>query len=238
MENMSIQHSEKFLGSEIYKDNVYIAVSNGSGVSDLFLKMGIDNIVEGGKTMNPSTEDFISAFKKFNAKNIVVFPNNSNIIMTAKQASEIYKDANVIVIPTTSIAQCYSGLSMVDYDKDIDEQIKVINEQISNLKTIELTYSIRDCVIDDIHISKGDYIALCEKNILAVDKTKVKTLINAIKNLEDINSKEVVTVIYGKDVTIEEIDRLKKYFSTELPWIEMGLINGSQEIYSFIITIE
>ena len=238
MENMSVQHSELSLENVIEKENVYIAVSNGTGISNQFLEMGVDYIVEGGQTMNPSTEDFISAFKKFKAKNIIVFPNNSNIIMTAKQSSEIYKDANVIVIPTKSIAQCYSGLSMVDYDRSINEQIEVIEEQINNVKTVEVTYSIRDCVIDNLQVKNGDYIAISEKKVLSVSQMKVETLINAIKSIENIDFNEVVTIIYGKDVTDDEISLLEKHFLDEFPWVEMGLINGGQDVYSFIVAVE
>ena len=159
MENMSVQHSETTLNEEDsdedieFKETTIVAVSSGEGISDLFKEMGVDYIVSGGQTMNPSTDDFLLAFEKLNTNNIIVFPNNSNIIMAAKQAAANYDKANVIVIETKTIAQCYSALSLIG-EGDLDTVLQSIEMALSNVTSLEVTYAIRDSKIDEFDIKE------------------------------------------------------------------------------------
>ena len=239
MENMSVQHSESSLTeNKEYKENAYVVVSNGEGISEVFKDMGVDYIVEGGQTMNPSTDDFLKAFAKLNAKNIFVFPNNGNIILAAKQAAENYTEANVIVIETKSIAQCYSAFTMLDSEQSVEEQLEIINMQINSVGVVEVTYSIRDSEIGDYKIRKGDYLALSGKDLIAVSSSKIDCVVEAFKKYEDIEAKEVVTIIYGKKVTHSELEKIEEMIKEMYSWMEVGFIEGKQDIYNFIIAIE
>ncbi len=241
MENMSVQHSEIKVEEtkKEHKKYAIVAVSSGSGITNAFISMGCDEIVSGGQTMNPSSEDFISAFKKLDAENIYVFPNNSNIIMAAKQAAENYKDANVVVINTKSIAECYSALTMLDYSSDnVDEIVDNFNMTIENVTSASVTYAIRDTVVDNVEIKKDDYMAIVGKKIVAANTDKLEVVKQLFANVEDFEDKEVITIIYGKDVSEEEKQELLSYLNETYADKEFGEVDGNQDIYSFIISIE
>ena len=244
MENMSVQHSElESIPTEVapkeHKKFAVVAVSSGEGITSSYKELGADEIVSGGQTMNPSSEDFIEAFKRLDAENIIVFPNNKNIIMAAKQAAEAYEDANVVVIETKSIAECYSALTMLDYSSDdlntIVDDFKMV---IDNVVDGSITYAIRDSQIDGIDIKKDDFMAFIKGHIVASNPNKVEAVKELFNKVEDIEDKEVVTLIYGKDVTDEEKTQVMEFLSTSFPSIEVGEIDGLQDIYSFIISIE
>ena len=243
MENMSVQHSEvstvETLPKKEHQKFAVVAVSSGQGISDAFKSMGCDEIVSGGQTMNPSSADFIEAFKKLDAENIFVFPNNSNIIMAAKQAAENYEDANVIVIETKSIAECYSALTMLDYSSDDAESIADdFKMTIENVTAASVTYAIRDSEIDGVEIKTNDYMAIVGKKIVAANPSKVEIVKDLFAKVEQIEYKEVVTLIYGLDVTEQEKQEVVSYLNETYPYIEIGEVEGKQDIYSFIIAIE
>ena len=243
MENMSVQHSELSDTHEDpkreHKKYAVVAVSSGEGISNAFKAMGCDEIVSGGQTMNPSSEDFINAFKKLDAENIIVFPNNGNIIMAARQAAENYDDAKVVVIPTKSIAECYSALTMLDFSSDdLDTIVEEFQSTIDNVTTASVTYSIRDSFIDDVEIKKDDYMAIIGKKIVAANPSKIEVVKQLFTKVEDIRWKEVVTLIYGIDVTEEEKEEVVEYLNAAYPDLEIGELDGKQDIYSFIISIE
>ena len=216
-----------------------IAVANGVGLVNAFKEMGTDEVVSGGQTMNTSTQDFIKAFDKVNADNIIVFPNNGNILLAANQAKDIYTKSNIYVIPTKTIAQGYSAQSMINYDSDdINEILSELNEAINNVSTLEVTYSIRDCVINDIKISKGDYICLYNNELIASDKDRISAIKKAFRAIPDMSSKEVLTVLKGRDVPIQECDELKEIAEAFNSYMEVYLVDGMQDIYSYIIGIE
>ena len=243
MENMSVQHSELSDTHEEpkreHKKYAVVAVSSGEGISNAFKTMGCDEIVSGGQTMNPSSEDFINAFKKLDAENIIVFPNNGNIIMAARQAAENYEEANVVVIPTKSIAECYSALTMLDFSSDdLDTIVEEFQSTIDNVTAASVTYSIRDSFIDDVEIKKDDYMAIIGKKIVAANPSKIEVVKQLFTKVEDIRWKEVVTLIYGIDVTEEEKEEVVAYLNAAYPDLEIGELDGKQDIYSFIISIE
>ena len=239
MENMSVQHSESTTQKEEkeFKEIAYVAVASGEGICELFEEMGVDYVVSGGQTMNPSTEDFIKAFDSLNCNNIIVFPNNSNIIMAAKQAAANYSKAIVTVIETKSIAECYSAISMI-YDAPLEELVEVFESAVENATSLEVTYSIRDTQIDEFDIKKGDYLGFVDHKLKAVNASKIDTVIDLLDSVEDIDMKEVLTIFYGNDVDSEELALLIDKINAKFNWIEVGSIEGKQDIYSYIITLE
>ena len=241
MENMSVQHSESTLSEPEeemeYKETTIVAVSSGDGISELFKGMGVDCVVSGGQTMNPSTDDFLAAFNKLNTKNIIVFPNNSNIIMAAKQAAENYDKANVVVIETKTIAQCYSALSLLG-EEDLDSMLSSIEMALSNVTSFEVTYAIRDSKIDEFDIKENDFLGFVNHKMATVSKTKLDSIKDLFNTLEDLEEKEVVTILYGSDVTEEEIEEVINYIESTYNWMEVGAISGGQKVYSFIIAVE
>ena len=241
MENMSVQHSEGTVLESVeekeFKETTIVAVSSGDGISNLFSEMGVDYVVTGGQTMNPSTNDFIEAFESLNTANIIVFPNNSNIIMAAKQAAEQYTKANVIVIETKSIAQCYSALSLI-CEENLDSMLEVIQEAISGAISYEVTYAVRDSLIDEFDIKKDDYLGFKDHKLTAVAKTKLDTIKDLLERTNNIDEKGVFTILYGKDVSMDDLEEIESFINKTYPWIEVGSIYGGQDVYSFIICLE
>lgn len=215
-----------------------VAVATGDGLINAFKEMGVDYVVEGGQSMNPSAEDFTKGFDLLNAENIIVFPNNSNIVLTAEQAAKYYKDANVYVVPSKTIAQGYSALTMLDLSLDDPESIiNEIKEVIANVTTGLITYSIRSTEIEGLKINEGDYIGICNGKIVTSQKQKL----DAIKELlaeAKADAKDIITIIYGKDVTEEELNELTSYIESNYQDLEIDTINGQQDVYSYIFSIE
>ena len=233
------EHTDVAINKAERKKYATIAVANGVGLVNAFKEMGTDEVVSGGQTMNTSTQDFINAFDRVNADNIIVFPNNGNILLAANQAKDIYTKSNVYVMPTKTIAQGYSAQSMINYDSDdINEILSEIQNAIDNVSTLEVTYSIRDCVINDINISKGDYICLYNNELIASDKNRISAIKKAFRQIPDFDSKQVLTVLKGRDVPLQECDELKDIAIAFNSYMEVYLVEGMQDIYSYIIGIE
>ena len=249
IENMNVQHTEnnEIIASsqEVeekpleHKKYASVAVANGEGLVRSFKEMGVDEVVTGGQTMNTSTEDFLNAFKKIDAEYILVFPNNGNIVMAAKQAAENYDKAKVYVVPTKTIAEGYSAVSMLNYEiDDIDEIVKTEIEVIKNVSTLEVTYSIRDTAMNGIKIKKGDYICIYNGNLIASDKDRVTAVKKSLKKISDFSDKQVMSILCGQDVKIEECDSIREFAETLNSYIEVYPLKGNQDIYSYIIGIE
>lgn len=242
MKNLSIQEADyetRFTTAKDFKKYAVVAVSSGEGISNAFKEMGVDEIVSGGQSMNPSSADFIEAFKKVNASNIIVFPNNKNIIMAAKQAKDNYDLANVVIMETKSIAECYAALTMLDFaSDDLNTIVDELNEVIENVTSASITYAIRDCVIDDIEIHKNEFISLVNGKIVACASTKIEAFKLMLKKVPGIEEKEVVTIIVGKYVSKLETEEILNFLSQEYPHLEVGIIEGMQDVYSFIVAIE
>ena len=246
IENMSVQNSDlkddrKVVGNAKPKKHqkyAIVAVSSGEGISEVFTQYGADVIVSGGQTMNPSTESFIEAFDSLDADNIFVFPNNSNIIMAAKQAAENYNKPKIYVINSKTIAECYTALAMLDYSADDPTAIAdYFEEQISYVVSGQVTYSIRDSKINGVEIKKGDYIGILNKDIVTSQKTKVDALMEMLKADEDIEDRETLVIMFGKDVTDEEKKEALDRISSTYPQMEVGSFDGKQDVYSFIIAL-
>ncbi len=216
-----------------------IAIANGIGLVNAFKEMGTDEVVSGRQTMNTSTQDFINAFDRVNADNIIVFPNNGNILLAANQAKEIYTKSNIYVVPTKTIAQGYSAQSMINFESDdINAIVSELNQVIENVSTLEVTYSIRDCVINDIKIEKGDYICLYNNELISSDKDRMSAIKKAFRKIPSFDEKEVLTVLKGRDVPANEGEELKDIATAFNSYMEVYIVDGMQDIYSYIIGIE
>ena len=252
IENMSIQHNEsleiqeqcdceqcvEMRAKQERKKYAVVAVASGAGLVSIFKSMGVDYVVSGGQTMNPSAEDFVTAFDSINAENIIVFPNNSNIIMAAEQAGKYYDKANIVVIKTKSIAQGYSALTILDFSSDDLEQIKEsIQEVITNVTTGLVTYSIRDASIDGIEIKKDDYIGIINGRMVASTNSKVETVKKMLTGT-DLSEKYIITVITGVDALPNETEEILAFISENYPDIETDVVDGQQEVYSYILSLE
>lgn len=245
IENMNVSHTESEntepiqKEEKVHKEYAVVAVANGSGLVNAFKDMGVDEVVTGGQTMNTSTEDFLKAFEKIDADNILVYPNNGNIYMAAKIAAENYDKANVVVIPTKTIAEGYSAISMLDFDGvTIDDILEVEYEAIERVKTLEVTYAVRDAEINGINIKKNEFICLYNHDLISASKTRVEAVKNAFDNIVDFAEKEVLTLVYGADVNELEVNEISSYAKSLNPFIEVYPIKGCQDIYSYIIGLE
>ncbi len=241
IENMSIQHSQ--VQQEVpQREKVkyaIIAVASGAGIKEYFESIGASYIIDGGQTNNPPVSAFLEAFERFDAEHIVVLPNNSNIILTANQAAESYTQCDVRVIPTKSIVEGYSALSMMNLWCDtVEELLEDMSANLSNVTTGYVTTSIRDTHMDGLDIPKGAYIGLDGKHILASEASRVEAAKKLIQKITATTPKEVIIFFYGEGVTEEEIAELSSFLQTEYPMIDTGFVAGGQAVYDFIISLE
>ncbi len=212
-----------------------IAVAAGEGLKKMFALYGVDIVVSGGQTMNPSTEDFVTAIKKVNARNIFIFPNNSNIIMAAKQAAEVTDDKNVIVIETKSIPQGIAACVSFNPQESVEAITETMNDAITSVKTGQVTYAIKDTTMDGREIHSGDYMGICGKEIVVIGQDKLDVTKKLLSVLCDEDS-EMVTLIAGEDASKEECDALQEYL--EEFEVDVDFQQGGQPVYSFIIGVE
>ena len=246
IENMSLQHNESIgdedLAAKRERKHVkyaVVAVAQGAGIKEQFEAFGVDYVIGGGQTMNPSTEDFIHAFKELDADNIIVFPNNKNIVMAAKQAAKLYKGAHIEVVMSTSIPQCYSALTMLDFSSDdLTLILGNFNEAIRNVDTGEITKSIRNTKVHGVIIMKGDYIGILNGKIVTANKNRTIVLNNLIKKIPTIKDKQVITLIYGKDVKETDKPKTIENISKKFPQLEIGAIDGGQSVYDILLAVE
>ncbi len=249
IENMTLQHTEldekpgkaenKASSAKITKKYGVVAVSNGDGISKLFKELGCDEIVEGGQTQNPSTNDFLDAFEKVPAEHIFVFPNNSNILMAAKQAAQLYYKSKVHVISSKNIGTGYAALASFDFDSSEPEVITgQINEAMKRVTSGYIAPSIRDAKINGVLIYKGDTIGIIEKEIVISEKDKTNAAVKLAAKLLDSPDKFMLTVFCGKDATDSDKTELEKSLCEKCPDAEIYFIDGGQDIYPFIFIAE
>ncbi len=241
IDNMKHQHQslieeEKAEAPVENKPYGFIGVCVGSGLSEIFKSLGMDYIVEGGQTMNPSTDDILDAIDKVYADTIFVFPNNKNIIMAAEQAAEISKKS-VIVIPSKSVPQCITAMMNFNPEKTAEENETKMNKALGTVKTGQVTFAVRDTEIDSHKISEGDILGLLEGKISAVTKEVKDAAIELIKNAVDDDS-EFVTLYYGEDVAKEDAEELAELMEEEYEDIEFSVKYGGQSLYYYIISVE
>ncbi len=246
VENMSLQHNETMDDEELeakrhkeHKKYAVVAVAQGAGIKEQFEAFGVDYIVDGAQTMNPSTEDFIRAFKSLDADNIIVFPNNKNIVMAAKQAAKLYKGAHIEVVMSTSIPQCFSALTMLDYSSDdLTIILGNFNESIRNVNSAEVTIATRNAVINNVVVKKGDYIGILDGKLVASSRSKTNCLNTIFRKVKNIKDKQVITFIFGKDLDEKDREKAIETVGKRYPYIEVGGVDGGQSVYHYYIAIE
>lgn len=219
--------------------NAVITVSSGEGISAYFKELGATYIVSGGQTMNPSSEDFLSAIRKINAENIFILPNNSNIVMAASQAADIASEEgkNVFVIPSKTIPQGIVALMSLDQDTDPEENMRNMRYSLKNVKSGEVTFSIRDCELNGIRIQKDDFIGIYEKEIVVGTKDKFVALQELVDKMIDEES-AILTIFVGEDVKREDFVSSKKAIEEKYPDLNIDIKDGKQNVYSFLISVE
>ena len=215
----------------------FIAVSSGEGMSDIFRGIGADCLIEGGQTMNPSTEDMLKAIERVNAENIFILPNNKNIIMAAQQARDLTEDKNIIVIPSRTVPQGITALVNFMPDLGPEENTQTMTEEMGNVRTAQITYAVRTTNIDGIDIEEGDIMALGDHGMLAVGKSVDGVALDAMKEMLD-EECELVTIYYGADVSEHEAKVLEEQAQEQYPDKEIELQYGGQPIYYYLISAE
>ena len=241
MDNMHIQNEET---SEIRniksKDIATIAVASGEGIKEQFIDFGVDIVLSGGDTFNTSANEFINAIKSINAKHYIILPNNKNIILAAKQAKELLSDKDIYVIETKTEIEGYFALQMTelsDPDISIEEQIESLNFGFDGVDSISITRAIRDSKVNDIDIASGEYISILNGKIIESNYNRIECLYNSIKNIEDIEDKSVIFIICGKNIKEDEINKIMEYIESNYDNLEVGILEGNQDIYDYLIGI-
>ena len=219
------------------KDFGFITIAPGEGIGQIFRDLGCDQVIEGGQTMNPSTEDILNAADKINADTIYVLPNNSNIILASNQAASIIEDKEIIVIPTKTVPQGITALINFEASRSKDENTESMQESLGLVKSGQLTYAVRDTSIDGKEIKKDNYIGLGDKGLSSVGTDMVTTLTDLINDLM-FDDAELVTVYYGSDVTEEAANEAVSAISAKFADVEVELQYGGQPVYYYIVSVE
>ncbi len=219
------------------KEMGFISVSIGEGINEIFKGLGVDYIIEGGQTMNPSTEDMLNAIEKVNAKTIFILPNNKNIILAANQAASLTEDKQIIVIPTKTIPQGITALINYIPDSTPEDNEERMNAEIGAVKTGQVTYAVRDTIIDDKEIKQDDYMGIGDTGILSVGQELEPTVMDMMAQLIDEDS-AIVSVYYGEDMKEEEAENLGTKIEAAYPDVEVEVHYGGQPIYYYVLSVE
>ena len=225
------------VSTEPEKEMGFVAVSIGEGLNEIFKELGVDYMIEGGQTMNPSTEDVLDAIAKVSAKTVFVLPNNKNIILAANQAASLCEDKEVIVLPTKTIPQGITALINFIPEQSAQENEARMNEEIANVKTGQVTYAVRDTVIDDKEIHEGDYMGIGDAGILAVNTDIQAVFLDMIAEMVDEDS-AIVSIYYGADVTEADAEALSSAVEEKFSDLEVELQMGGQPVYYYIASVE
>ena len=245
IDNMREEHRERvikgvdqILESQNQKKKMgVISVSAGSGLTSIFKDIGVDVVVEGGQTMNPSTEDILNAVESLNAETIYILPNNKNIILAAEQASKIVQNKKVVVIPTKTIPQGITAMISLSEERSAEENVENAIEEIANVKTAQITYAVRNTTIDDVEIHENDVMALGDNGIIGVDKSIDSAVEKALNSMID-DTSELVCLYYGEEVSEEDATRLCDELSAKYKNVEFELHSGGQPVYYYFISVE
>ncbi|MCR5268318.1 MAG: DAK2 domain-containing protein [Lachnospiraceae bacterium] len=222
---------------EPMKEIGFIAVSVGEGMDEIFTGLGVDYLIQGGQTMNPSTEDMVNAIEYVNAKNIFILPNNKNIILAANQAQYLVEDKRVIVIPTKTVPQGITALINFMGDKSVEENEEIICEEIKKVKTGQVTYAVRDTVINDMDIKQGNIMGIGDHEILAVGTDVEKTAMDMLGRMVDEES-ELICIYYGEEVDEEIAGDFMNEVEAAFPDCDVEMHSGGQPIYYYVISVE
>lgn len=219
------------------KEYGYVAVCAGAGLEAVFRDLGVDGIISGGQTMNPSTEDILREIDRTPAHVVYVLPNNKNIIMAAEQCVRLCEDKTVVVLPTKTVPQGIAAMLAVDPDAGREELTQIMTEAAQRVRTAEITYAARDSDFDGFAIKEGDYLALMEHQLFGTDRD-LDALLNRLARSEDIQSAEFLSIFYGEDVTEEQAQEAAQKFTDACPNAEVNLLPGGQPVYYYMISAE
>lgn len=250
IDNMRQQHTNRidFSSSQKYKTEQteqkipeqkaigFVAVSPGDGLSKIFKNLGVDEVIQGGQTMNPSTEDILNAVEKVNAKAVFILPNNKNIILAGEQAAKLVKDKTVIVIPSKTIPQGITAMLNVT-EQDVQQMQQTMVESMENVSSASVTYAVRETVFDGKKIQEGDIIGMQEDSIAVISKSAEKGAKDLLEKVVTEQS-EMISIYYGEDVTQKEAENVKKYAEKSFPNCDVELQRGGQPLYYYIISVE
>ena len=245
IENMTEQHNE-IIGQNAPQSEPakreqaeygIISVVAGEGIKHLFEEQGCHYVIEGGQTMNPSTEDFLKAIDELNAKNIIILPNNSNIIMAANQAAQVTEDVNVVVVPSKTIPQGYTALMMFNEHASVEDNTEEMNQAITEVKSGQVTYAVRDTQMNGVDIKENDFIGILDKDIIVSVPERFESACALVDKMIDEDS-EIVTILYGEGVDEDEADELAEYIENKYDDVEVTIFDGQQPVYSYIISVE
>lgn len=255
VDNLRLEHQEKVIkdaekkAKEFAEENDkkkppvklkevgFVAVSNGDGITTFFNELGCDKVITGGQTMNPSTEDFLNAISEVHAKKVFIFPNNSNIIMAAKQAKEIIKDKEVYVIETKNVLQGINCMIYFTESEKVEEMLEQFKDSISKVKTIQTTYSIRNTVIDGIDIKENDYISLGDNGLLYTSADIMESIVGAYEKIKE-DKDSVVSIYFGDMVTEKDANKIKSEIEKKYDNLEVNVYEGDQPVYYYYISVE
>ncbi len=256
IDNMREEHKEKLIkeaekaeaekkaaeeaakkASEPKKKYGFISVSAGAGLSEIFDGLGVDVVIEGGQTMNPSTEDMLNAIDNVNAENVFILPNNSNIILAANQAQSIVTDKKVFVVPSKTIPQGITALINFDESAEAEANFENMSAEMKNVKTGQVTYAVRDTSMDGKEIKQNDIMGIGDKTILSVGKDVEGTTLDMLSQLIDDDS-ELISVYYGEDVSDEDVKSLTAKLEEAYPDLDLEVHSGGQPIYYYIVSVE
>ncbi len=249
IDNMRLEHQEKLFRENAagetakeetpmpHKETGFIAVSAGEGINEIFKGLGVDYIIEGGQTMNPSTEDMLNAIEKVNADHVFILPNNKNIILAANQAKMMVEDKNIIVVPTKTVPQGITAIINYVPDLPIEANVENMEREIGNVKTGQVTYAVRDTMIEDKEIKEGDYMGIGDEGILSVGGMVTDVTFEMICEMmnEDL---ELISIYYGEEISEEDAQQLKDRVEERFPECDLELQYGGQPIYYYIVSIE
>lgn len=248
IDNMRLEHQEKLfrtgekkeaqLSVEMPKKDVgFIAVCAGEGLSRIFRELGVDEIIQGGQTMNPSTEDVLSAINRVNADTVFVLPNNKNIILAANQAKELTKDKTVVVVPTQTIPQGITAVITYVPDLSAVENENAMLEEIGHVKTGQITYAVRDTSVNGKEIRQGDYMGIDDTGIVAVSSHLERAVLETVSSMTDADT-ELLSIYYGSETTHENAQAMKEKIEDKYPHLDIELQDGGQPVYYYLISAE
>ncbi|MEG2094091.1 MAG: DAK2 domain-containing protein [Lachnospiraceae bacterium] len=232
-----LEEESRELPPEPRKDMGFISVSIGEGINEIFQGLGVDEIITGGQTMNPSTEDMLNAIEKVNAEHIFILPNNKNIILAANQAASLTEEKQIYVIPTKTIPQGITALINFMPDQDASENAKRMTEELENVKTGQVTYAVRDTIIDDKEIKQGDFMGIGDNSILSVGTDMEDVIEEMVAYMVDEES-AIISIYYGLDIEKEDAENLGDDLKELYPNCEIEIHSGGQPIYYYVISVE
>ena len=252
IDNMRLEHEEKLFKEaeknadavpvkvepEEWKDYGFISVSIGEGINAIFKDLGVDRIIEGGQTMNPSTENILEAIESLPAKTIYVLPNNKNIVMAANQARDLTEDKEIVVVPTKTIPQGIAAIINLVPELSGEENLAAMTAEIENVKTGQVTYAVRDTEIDNKVIKENDIMGIGDKSILAVGETIFDTTVEMVEEMMKDSDCELISIYYGSDVDEEDAEALQAAIEEKFPDCDVELQYGGQPIYYYVISAE